>query len=436
MKREIFTLLFLSIFFVSFCCVEEVELLSCGNCDDNNPCTSDYCLAGKCFHKPLSGNVSGCFRVENCTLYSCVNGTCLPTLISNCCGNGICEENENCSNCEVDCGSCIKVENLRVPSVPKYPIYELPPKPEVNSVRQIPVNLRFVVNTYKIYNGSGGVLEIYVENEDPKAYLYNLTILTNYSKTAVLPGAWIIEESEEKRIGMVFLPGPEKEGNYTYKICSNIISTQGGLSYEYKNLCTSEIKFEALNPPEPSNYSRRLDQEISKKISNYLDDSESIEALVNESVEEFPGGYNIYQISYLFDWVKENIEYRKIKEFMNASEVMERKVGDCKHFSILLTTFIKKLGGASRIFLTKDHMFTTFFAGNSTTFPEIVRGIRDYYGDEIPVYYIKDEIGYWVILDGTCSNYVGGLPCDAVPTRENFKFVNLTSLRYTEVYYQ
>jgi len=436
MRSKYISFLLLILFILCFACVEETRILVCGDCDDGNPCTKDYCNkeTGACIHEPISGNISGCYLVQNCSWYSCVNGSCILTPLYNCCGNNICELNENCSTCGVDCGSCIEVESLMVPIVPSYLPYEIPKKPEVNTAKQIPINLTFFINAYKIYNASGGVLEIRLRNNDPIVYVCNLKVITNYAEFSELPGAWIVNSSEEKRLGMLLLQGPKESGNYTYKICGNIISMKGGLAYEYKDVCTQEMVFKVFDLPIPSGYSLEYDNLLSKRISSYLDDSEEIRKLINESAAKFPGGYNIYQICYLFDWVRENIKYVRVAQFANASEVMRKKIGDCKHFSILLTTFIKDLGGASRIFLTEDHMFTTFFAGNSTTFSKIKNGIRSYYGDLVPVYYIKDENGYWIILDATCSNYVGGLPCDSIPFGENFMFVNLTTLKYTEVY--
>jgi hypothetical protein len=42
-----------------------------------------------------------CEEGENCSNCSIDCGACGPT-----CGNGVCEPGENCSNCSIDCGSC------------------------------------------------------------------------------------------------------------------------------------------------------------------------------------------------------------------------------------------------------------------------------------------------------------------------------------------
>lgn len=58
-------------------------------CEDNNPCTEDFCLAE--------------------TKY-----TCEHKLVAQCCGNNACEESESCVNCLRDCGSCMSIEALKL----------------------------------------------------------------------------------------------------------------------------------------------------------------------------------------------------------------------------------------------------------------------------------------------------------------------------------
>jgi len=100
------------------------------DCDDNNTCTTDVCSANRtCSNIPITpccGN-GKCETVENqtscpndcllfeclnnsdcdddniCTLDVCSNYTCFNTPTIPCCGNGVCEENENYTNCQADC---------------------------------------------------------------------------------------------------------------------------------------------------------------------------------------------------------------------------------------------------------------------------------------------------------------------------------------------
>jgi len=57
------------------------------SCDDNNPCTRDYCSAA--------------------TNYECKHEPIVP-----CCGNGVCEMGESCETCEKDCGKCRQLHTI------------------------------------------------------------------------------------------------------------------------------------------------------------------------------------------------------------------------------------------------------------------------------------------------------------------------------------
>ncbi len=80
----------------------------CPVCDDDNPCTYDYCTNEKeCAYKPIDGTSKGCFGEGGCIKYGCVRGECLAQDKKDCCGNSICESLENFNTCPRDCkGSC------------------------------------------------------------------------------------------------------------------------------------------------------------------------------------------------------------------------------------------------------------------------------------------------------------------------------------------
>ncbi len=90
---------------------EEPEGPVCDECDDNNPCTLDYCneeTGYVCINRKLEGPQQGCEgrSMEGaCYEFMCVNGVCYQKVTSECCGNGKCEINsgENYDNCRMDC---------------------------------------------------------------------------------------------------------------------------------------------------------------------------------------------------------------------------------------------------------------------------------------------------------------------------------------------
>jgi hypothetical protein len=77
------------------------------DCSDGNPCTEDYCdEKGECQYNGISE--FPCNDGDDCTANDfCVEGECISgENICADCGNGECEESENCDNCKADCGEC------------------------------------------------------------------------------------------------------------------------------------------------------------------------------------------------------------------------------------------------------------------------------------------------------------------------------------------
>jgi hypothetical protein len=103
--REVILLLLCATILISAAFILTSGLIeSCSDCDDGNVCTFDYCNKSReCFHEPFDGPVDGCYGTGGCVEYTCVNGKCAPSRLSNCCGNNVCEETENYSTCPRDC---------------------------------------------------------------------------------------------------------------------------------------------------------------------------------------------------------------------------------------------------------------------------------------------------------------------------------------------
>jgi hypothetical protein len=79
-----------------------VECLVNADCDDSEPCTDDLCTAGQC-----SNTWFACGLEDGCCGPACT----WPDDPDCACGNGVCDEGEDCNTCSVDCisgsgGSC------------------------------------------------------------------------------------------------------------------------------------------------------------------------------------------------------------------------------------------------------------------------------------------------------------------------------------------
>jgi hypothetical protein len=77
------------------------------SCDDFNICTQDVCGSEtdrECQHVPIKGPVVGCSsEVSGCQQKGCNQGGCGFVYVDDCCGNNICERNENIETCSKDC---------------------------------------------------------------------------------------------------------------------------------------------------------------------------------------------------------------------------------------------------------------------------------------------------------------------------------------------
>lgn len=84
------------------------DKLSCpSSCDDGNPCTRDFCSRATefaCRHESLSGDQAGCSgSPATCRYNTCEAGVCTKKTSTMCCGNEVCENNEDLTSCPADC---------------------------------------------------------------------------------------------------------------------------------------------------------------------------------------------------------------------------------------------------------------------------------------------------------------------------------------------
>ena len=77
---------------------------------------------------------------------------------------------------------------------------------------------------------------------------------------------------------------------------------------------------------------------------------------------------------------------------------------------VLRALVIEHWGGNSRFYIISGHAFAAAYVGG----PEmdtlaVANALNMFYGTSARYSWFKDDKGYWIILDGTSSQYAGGL---------------------------
>jgi hypothetical protein len=77
---------------------------------------------------------------------------------------------------------------------------------------------------------------------------------------------------------------------------------------------------------------------------------------------------------------------------------------------------VGQMGGNARVNIIDGHAFPSVYVGGNVTDLENVReAISSHYQTQVPIYFLNDTTGYWMIIDTTGFPYAGGLPTLSVP---------------------
>ena len=154
------------------------------------------------------------------------------------------------------------------------------------------------------------------------------------------------------------------------------------------------------------------------KVYNYCDKIDPYDLIVRKSAAEaiskhLNQAFSTSQIVDVYIWAKENIKYQNVPLNDYApyrpSETIFTKTGDCKNYAALITSMILSIGGTARIATIPkcEHAFAEVFIGGQSQLDSLAEEIKQRYQQDIKLNVIKDNLGYWLILDGAGADYPG-----------------------------
>ncbi|MBC7108768.1 MAG: transglutaminase domain-containing protein [Methanomassiliicoccales archaeon] len=296
------------------------------------------------------------------------------------------------------------------------------PSPLTDSTPTYSYTLRWTMSS--VYAGYGGVMSLEIENKGTTAlfiYGYGLKWV-NYTEEYFRSSSVYVYPGETESLGMLAFRAPSVPQYQMYTIMLKLCVSNPSINkwHDYGTVDSGDRLAEIKPLKDPRDYS------IQKNIKNYyskvnsLVNVSAVESVVEEIRTSQPGNYSTLQIAEAFDWVRSHITYKSDDGgdyWQSANETLQKRTGDCEDQAILLASIITALGGNARVSIIEGHAFASvFITSDGYQLPRVQQSLRSFYGTNITMHVLSDDLGYWLVVDTTGSMYAGGLPANASPT--------------------
>jgi len=297
----------------------------------------------------------------------------------------------------------------------------------------VPRNARYAISwtMTDVYDGYGGVMVLSVENRgssDLFIYKFGLRWLATgelhwrYADALIPPG-------HKQEVGLLHFDPPSAPPSaepldYEVVIWS-AVANQSNQWYDRGEEAAGSHPVTLKAPAEERNYTIEANPIKYYDAINEKVDFEAVDLIVSEVRSAVPLNMSFNQALEAYEWVRANIEYeeepRGEDHWQSAAETIELGTGDCEDQAILLASILGALGLSSRVNIIETHAFPTLFV---TDLADDLEGVQDavssYYWTELPIHFLSDEMGYWMVLDTNGFPYAGGLPALSSPTNGGF----------------
>lgn len=284
--------------------------------------------------------------------------------------------------------------------------------------------------TEEIYARAGGALWLNVENENPsgRLYIYGFGIEWEDGTSTYRNCSTYVDSQQEISLGLLVFNAPSEPGPQRYSIVANAASSKivrGPLGQAFEVWRHRTVVMPSEHRANVLPLIEEHEQNVERNNAPYyakinsLVSYEAANGIADQIKARWPGTgkYNIMQVIEAYEWVRKNITYRQdvgSDHWQSASETLSKMSGDCEDHAILLASMIGALGGNARVNIVEGHAFSTVFIGtDEQRVAEVRAAVASYYGmpvEQMPISYLVDDTGYWLIVDTTGFPYAGGLP--------------------------
>jgi len=290
-----------------------------------------------------------------------------------------------------------------------------------------------------VYESYGGVTNISLENTGTNTiFVYRFGVgwvndtISSQRETSVY-----IRPGETGDLGMLFFRAPEGEQEEYEIHIWMCVSNQAETNWHDYGENEGALHSTELHPCALAH----LNYTIQSNPSTYFDrvndrvDYGAVEAVADQIMTDRSPNKSINQIVGAFEWVKDNIVYLEDEGgdyWQMALETLERGTGDCEDQAIFITSIFGALGLNGRVNVIDQHAFASVFVSNDLArMDEIQEVIESIYCTDLPICYLEDDMGYWLVTDTTGYFYTGGMPARALPVEggtDEWTFESTSSL--------
>lgn len=273
----------------------------------------------------------------------------------------------------------------------------------------------------------GGAMELDIRNTgNRELFIYGYGFIWFNSTTSYNRSAEVYVHPDERTpLGLLCFSGPLAAEPTMYSITLKIVvRTAAGTAWHDYGEVTAASRVVDVHElvPERSYTLEKNVKEYYNKVNSRVNFT-AVQDVTAAIISDYPGEYSTLQIAAAFDWVRSEVAYEADvggDYWQSAEETLTRRAGDCEDQAILIASIVGALGGNARVNIINEHAFpTVFVARDESELNSVRQSLISYYGTYVTLCFLKDSLGYWLVLDTTGFPYAGGLPATASPSNSS-----------------